>query len=269
MAAGALSWGVEPGGVMKDYFREVRIASAGQAAGRTTQATSSFRYYGAAANDLSPPSESGRGSRTASTGWYGKFGKRVLDVTLVTVSLPITLPLIALCALALALQGNLPFYKQLRLGRDGRQFSILKMRTMVKDAEARLRDLLSKNSELQKEWTATQKLKHDPRITPLGRFLRLTSLDELPQIWNVLRGEMSLVGPRPMMPEQLPLYGDARAYFALRPGITGVWQVSVRNEGSFASRAQADAEYRQGLSLGSDLALIWRTAGVVLKGTGY
>lgn len=269
MAAGALSWGVEPGGVMKDYFREVRIASAGQAAGRTTQATSSFRYYGAAANDLSPPSESGRGSRTASTGWYGKFGKRVLDVTLVTVSLPITLPLIALCALALALQGNLPFYKQLRLGRDGRQFSILKMRTMVKDAEARLGDLLSKNSELQKEWTATQKLKHDPRITPLGRFLRLTSLDELPQIWNVLRGEMSLVGPRPMMPSQLSLHENSQAYFSVRPGLTGIWQVSCRNERGFRHRAETDAVYVENLSLWGDLKVIWRTIGVVARCTGY
>lgn len=205
----------------------------------------------------------------AGGGAYAGGGKRGLDVLLVLLSLPVVLPLIALCAAALALEGGRPFYTQARLGRGGQVFRILKLRTMVRDADLLLQHYLDTDPALRREWEETQKLKNDPRITRVGRFLRATSLDELPQLWNVAKGDMSLVGPRPMMPEQLPLYGDARAYFALRPGITGAWQVSVRNEGSFASRAQADVGYKRGLSFAGDLSLIWRTVGVVLKGTGY
>lgn len=200
---------------------------------------------------------------------YAARGKRGLDLLLVLLGLPVVLPLIALCAAALWLEGGRPFYTQARLGRGGQTFSILKLRTMVRDADQLLQHYLDADPALRQEWDETQKLKNDPRITRVGRLLRATSLDELPQLWNVFMGDMSLVGPRPMLPEQLPLYGDARAYFALRPGITGAWQVSVRNEGTFASRAQADRTYWRKLSLAGDLALIWRTAGVVLKGTGY
>ncbi|WP_264212653.1 sugar transferase [Leisingera thetidis] len=210
-----------------------------------------------------------RAKRGAGGGTYAAAGKRWLDLLLVLLSLPLTLPLTALCAAALWLEGGRPFYTQARLGRGGQVFRILKLRTMVRDADALLQHYLDTDPALRREWDDTQKLKNDPRVTRVGRLLRMASLDELPQLWNVLNGDMSLVGPRPMMPEQLPLYGDAGAYFALRPGITGVWQVSVRNEGSFASRVQADSDYRLGLSLGRDLQLIWRTVGVVLKGTGY
>lgn len=140
---------------------------------------------------------------------------------------------------------------------------------MVRDADAKLEQYLAGSSQLRREWDETQKLKKDPRITPVGRVLRVTSLDELPQLWNVLKGDMSLVGPRPMMPDQLPLYGDPRAYFALKPGITGMWQVSARNESRFSYRAQIDSVYGQDLSLRTDLSLLLRTVGVVLRGTGY
>lgn len=209
------------------------------------------------------------GASRSGGGIYAPAGKRGLDLLLVLLSLPLALPLIALCAAALWLEGGRPFYTQARLGRGGQVFRILKLRTMVRDADALLQHYLAASPALRQEWQDTQKLKNDPRITPVGRLLRATSLDELPQLWNVVKGDMSLVGPRPMMPDQLPLYGDARAYFALRPGITGIWQVSVRNEASFASRVRADFEYRRGLSLSRDLDLIWRTFGVVLKGTGY
>lgn len=220
----------------------------------------------AALKNLAPARqpEPGTGSRA-----YAAGGKRVLDLLLVLLSLPVVLPIIALCAAALWLEDGRPFYTQARLGRGGQRFRILKLRTMVRDADQLLQHYLENDPALRREWDETQKLKNDPRITPVGRVLRATSLDELPQLWNVAAGDMSLVGPRPMMPEQLPLYGDASAYFGLRPGITGLWQVSVRNEGSFACRAQADADYRRRLSLGRDLALIWRTGKVVLKGTGY
>ncbi|EBA15976.1 bacterial sugar transferase [Roseobacter sp. SK209-2-6] len=200
---------------------------------------------------------------------YRSLGKRSLDLLLVILALPIALPLILLPALALWMEGGSPFYTQERLGRNGKRFRIYKLRTMVRNADCLLAECLKNNPEMRREWNETQKLKADPRITPVGRFLRMTSLDELPQLWNVFTGEMSLVGPRPMMPEQLPLYGDATAYFAVQPGITGLWQVSTRNESSFAFRAQADADYLRAFGLKQDISLIWRTVGVVLRGTGY
>ncbi|MEM7320677.1 MAG: sugar transferase, partial [Pseudomonadota bacterium] len=112
-------------------------------------------------------------------------------------------------------------------------------------------------------------IKDDPRITQVGSILRRTSLDELPQIWNILRGEMSIVGPRPMLPEQLPLYGPAEDYFAMRPGLTGSWQVSCRNQDSFSLRAKFDKTYAASVSLFGDVSLIYRTIGVVLRRTGY
>lgn len=202
-------------------------------------------------------------------GGYARAGKYVLDVALILLTAPLWLPIVAICALALWLEGGQPFYWQDRLGRGGARFRIVKLRTMVRDADARLAECLARDPALRAEWDATQKLKHDPRVTRVGAFLRATSLDELPQFWNVLRGEMSLVGPRPMMPEQLPLYGDPKAYFALRPGITGLWQVSARNESRFDYRATLDAVYLASLSPLRDLQLMLRTVGVVLRRTGY
>lgn len=118
------------------------------------------------------------------------------------------------------------------------------------------------------EWESTQKLKHDPRITRFGRFLRKSSLDELPQLWNVLKGDMSLVGPRPMLPEQRGLY-PGLAYYELRPGLTGTWQVSERNESTFSKRAEFDRGYFESLSFLGDLNVLARTVSVVLRGTGY
>jgi len=127
---------------------------------------------------------------------------------------------------------------------------------------------LRKDPEARREWDEAQKLKRDPRITRIGRFLRKSSLDELPQLWNVLKGDMSLVGPRPMMVDQEALY-PGRAYFELRPGITGPWQVSDRNESSFADRARFDNQYLDSLSLSVDLTILFRTVAVVLRCTGY
>jgi len=200
---------------------------------------------------------------------YANLGKRILDVALVLLTLPLTVPVILICALALWIEGGHPFYRQDRLGQHGRSFSIMKLRTMVRDADTQLEKYLAANPDMRREWDETQKLKQDPRITWVGKFLRASSLDELPQLWNVLIGDMSLVGPRPMMPEQLPLYGNATAYFALKPGITGVWQVSARNESRFSYRAQIDAAYGQELSMWADLSLMLRTVGVVVRGTGY
>jgi len=199
---------------------------------------------------------------------YARVGKRLLDLTLTLLTLPIALPIILLCAAALWIEGGQPFYWQARLGQGGRIFQMMKLRTMVRNADALLAEYLANDPAMRDEWNTNQKLRKDPWITAVGHFLRATSLDELPQLWNVLKGEMSLVGPRPMMPEQLPLYGDASCYLAVKPGITGLWQVSTRNEKGFSYRAQVDAVYCRTLSLGRDLMLIFRTVGVMARRTG-
>jgi len=201
-------------------------------------------------------------------GIYRTIFKRVLDISLILLSLPLVLPLILVLSFLVARDGNQPFYTQKRLGRNGRIFTLWKLRTMVANADEKLEGYLARNPEARREWDTSQKLKNDPRITRFGRLLRKTSLDELPQLWNVLIGDMSLVGPRPMMPEQRNLY-PGRAYFALRPGITGFWQVSDRNEGSFAGRARFDTEYNRALSFKTDMLVLLRTIHVVLRGTGY
>ncbi len=233
--------------------------------------------FSAEVGPLSPANSDGAGFRQGvqaafpvSTGdFYQRHGKRALDIVIVLATLPLTLPIIAIAAIALWIEGGFPLYRQQRLGRNGKSFAIYKLRTMVCDAEVRLAELLDRDPALKAEWDVTQKLKCDPRITPIGNFLRRTSIDELPQIWNVLVGDMSLVGPRPMMPDQLDLYGDPRAYFALLPGISGFWQVSDRNESHFTQRTDADWDYLRRVSLGVDLAVLAKTSLVVLRRTGY
>ena len=200
---------------------------------------------------------------------YRDVFKRVLDVAFVVLTLPFSLTLIGLCALALWLEGGNPFYTQARLGKNGRRFNIIKLRTMVQDADAVLEQHLSNDPEMRREWEVIQKLRNDPRVTPVGKLLRKTSLDELPQLFNVLAGQMSLVGPRPMMPSQLEMYGDPYHYFALKPGITGLWQVSARNSARFSFRNNVDGTYEQSLSLRLDLAILVKTIGVVLRPTGH
>lgn len=200
-------------------------------------------------------------------GFYRSGFKRVLDVVAVLAAAPIVLPVILLLALLVSLDGHSPIYRQERLGRGGRKFLLWKLRTMVPDADARLNQHLLEHPEARREWDAFQKLANDPRITPMGGFLRRSSLDELPQLWNVLRGDMSLVGPRPMMPQQRALY-PGHAYFMLRPGLTGLWQVSERNGSTFAERADYDADYERSLSLATDVRVLAETVGVVLRGTG-
>ena len=199
--------------------------------------------------------------------FYRDRAKRMLDLALVLASAPVTVPLIALMALLVSLDGATPFYRQQRIGRAGRIFSIWKIRTMVPEADAQLEAHLAADPDAAREWHSTQKLREDPRVTRVGAFLRKTSLDELPQFWNVITGEMSLIGPRPMMVEQAELY-PGRAYYALRPGITGPWQVSDRNDTTFAARAQYDQHYYEGLSLGVDASIFLRTFAVILLCTG-
>lgn len=203
---------------------------------------------------------------------YRAFGKRALDIVVVLMIAPIALPIILLSALIVGLRGGKGIYGQPRIGRDGRIFRCWKIRTMVPNANEALLRMLAKDPDLAREWQVNQKLEHDPRITPFGAILRKLSIDELPQLWNVLTGEMSLIGPRPFTPEQKVLYdgndADKRSYYRERPGITGLWQVECRNEGGFRDRVVFDEKYSDQLSFWLDLKIALLTVAAIARGTG-
>ena len=201
------------------------------------------------------------------TGIYGRIFKRALDIFLVLAAAPMVGPVILLLALLVRSDGGPAFYSQKRVGKDGKLFNLWKLRSMVVDADAALAGYLESDPAAKAEWDKTQKLKNDPRITRWGGVLRKSSLDELPQLWNVLRGDMSLVGPRPFLPEQTEMYPGG-AYFLMRPGLTCFWQTGDRNDSSFAARAIDDARYAREMSLGTDVSLIFKTFGVMLRQTG-
>ena len=200
-------------------------------------------------------------------GIYGRVLKRALDIAFVIVVAPIAAPLILFAAILVATDGHSPFFIQKRVGKFGRVFCMVKLRTMVPGADAVLAEYLGSNPEATAEWNHSQKLRIDPRITKVGRFLRKSSLDELPQLWNVLVGEMSVVGPRPITEAQRGLY-PGRSYYTLQPGITGLWQVSKRNDCSFEDRSVIDDQYATSLSFREDLRILVQTVGVVLRCTG-
>lgn len=177
--------------------------------------------------------------------------------------------LLAIVALIWRVDGAPVFFGHYRVGRGGRLFKCLKFRTMRLDAEAMLQRLLLEDEQARAEWERDQKLSHDPRITPIGLFLRKTSLDELPQLLNVVRGEMRLVGPRPVTPAELARYGHVRwHYFDVAPGITGLWQVSGRNLTTYEERVELDKRYVETASPWMDLKILLRTAVVVVTGHG-
>lgn len=195
--------------------------------------------------------------------------KRFVDVIGAIVLGLVFMPLIVVIVFMLRKNGGPVIYVHRRVGRGGRMFPCLKFRTMVPDADQALRALLERNPELQAEWVRDHKLRHDPRVTRLGRFLRRTSLDELPQLVNVLRGEMSLVGPRPVVREELLRYGkNVGTYLAARPGITGLWQVTGRNDTDYRRRVVLDTYYVRNQNLFLDLYILAKTTGVVLGGNG-
>ncbi len=166
--------------------------------------------------------------------------------------------------------GSPAIYKHTRVGRHGKEFSCLKFRSMVVDSDRVLSALLAKDPAAREEWEEFHKLRNDPRITRFGQFIRKTSLDELPQFWNVLLGDMSLVGPRPVVRKELEeRYGlHAPIYTSVRPGITGLWQISGRSNLSYAERVALDSHYVHNWSIGTDLIILFRTVSVVLRGTG-
>ncbi|MFK7752159.1 MAG: sugar transferase [Sedimentitalea sp.] len=195
--------------------------------------------------------------------------KRILDITLALALLPLLGPVIAVLWLLVRRDGGSGLFLHRRVGKDGQTFDCLKLRTMVPNAKAALAIHLACDAQAQREWARAQKLSDDPRVTRLGRVLRRTSLDELPQIFNVLRGDMSFVGPRPVTSEELMRYGGCvGSYLAIRPGITGLWQVSGRSGVGYAERVSLDFQYEQSVSLFQDLRILARTTSVVLGGTG-
>ena len=203
--------------------------------------------------------------------FYRGIGKRSFDILFLLLVLPFVLPVILILAVCVKLDGGPAFYAQKRVGRNGKIFQFYKLRSMRVNADEFLVQLCRENPEIAAEWNTYQKLRHDPRVTKVGHFIRKTSLDELPQLLNIFKGDMSFVGPRPFMPSQQVLYEAANglAYFEMRPGLTGPWQVSGRGESSFAARVRYDNFYHRRLSFLADLALVLRTFTVVLKSTGH
>ncbi|HAA33423.1 MAG TPA: galactosyl-1-phosphate transferase [Cyanobacteria bacterium UBA8553] len=197
----------------------------------------------------------------------GALAKRLFDVIFSLTVLILFSPVYLLLAMLIAISSPGPiFYVQERVGKNYRHFGCMKFRTMVINADEMLVDIMTNSPHLREEFEGNFKLKQDPRITWIGRFLRLTSLDEFPQFWNVLKGDMSVVGPRPLVPEELPKYGHHMdKILTIRPGITGLWQVSGRNDIPYNRRVQIDVYYVNFRNFWLDLWLIMKTLGVIVS----
>jgi Undecaprenyl-phosphate galactose phosphotransferase WbaP len=201
--------------------------------------------------------------------WPARLTKRLFDFLIAAILLVLLSPLMALIALTLKLEGGSVLFAHQRIGKNGRKFNCYKFRSMVPNAEEQLQKLLQQNVHLRDEWNKEHKLKDDPRISRMGDFLRRTSLDELPQLLNVLKSEMSLVGPRPIVKEELIKYGLEKSYYLMvRPGMTGLWQVSGRNDVDYETRVYLDAWYVKNWSLWYDLAILFKTIKVVFSRHG-
>jgi len=207
--------------------------------------------------------------RTDARSFYALHGKRALDLTLGLMLFVLALPLMCIVALAVLVTSGRPvLYGSERIGRDGRRFTMWKFRSMVRDADAVMERWQQTHPLLAKQYAKNYKLKHDPRITSLGNFLRKSSLDELPQFWSVLRGDMTLVGPRPYLPTLAPSPQTADAILALRPAITGPFQVNGRNTMTPQLRMALDAMYASNVTLRGDLSYLLRTVRPLLRWDG-
>jgi exopolysaccharide production protein ExoY len=198
------------------------------------------------------------------------LSKRLFDICVASVALVFFAPFLLLTALLiLVVDGGPVIFSHQRVGLGGREFGCLKFRTMCRDADARLADLLATDPIALAEWQANRKLTADPRLHVLGEFLRKTSLDELPQLWNVIRGDMSVVGPRPVVREEGAYYGwHFDDYMAVRPGITGLWQVSGRSDTTYDERVALDVTYVRSRSFLGDIAIVLKTVRVILGREG-
>ncbi|MGB3654930.1 MAG: sugar transferase [Rivularia sp. (in: cyanobacteria)] len=196
----------------------------------------------------------------------GEKAKRLFDIIFSLLVLILFSPVYLILALLVALSSDGPiFYVQERVGKNYKRFSCIKFRTMVTNADEILIQMMETSPQFQQEWKSNFKLKKDPRITTIGKFLRITSLDEFPQFWNVLKGDMSVVGPRPLVAEELPKYGcHINEILTIRPGITGLWQVSGRNDIPYPRRVQIDLYYVKFRSFWLDLWIVLKTIAVVV-----
>lgn len=196
----------------------------------------------------------------------GNLIKRIFDIVFALFILIVFSPLYLILMVLIALNSRGPiFYVQKRVGKNHQLFNCIKFRTMVNDADKILETMINDSDQMRQEFQASFKLKQDPRITTIGRFLRLTSLDEFPQFWNVLKGEMSVVGPRPLVPEELPRYGNKiNTVLKIKPGITGLWQVSGRNDIPYPKRIQIDVYYATSHNWLLDLWIVFKTIGVII-----
>lgn len=205
--------------------------------------------------------------RRAGMNWFARVAKDTWERAAAAIALVLALPVLGLIAVAIRLESPGPaFFRQTRVGRDGRPFTMVKLRTMWSDAESRLRHLQALN---EVDGGVLFKMRSDPRITRLGSFLRKYSLDEVPQLWNVVRGDMALIGPRPALPSEVESYDDiARRRLAVKPGITGLWQVSGRSDLPWSTAIRLDLHYVENWCLGLDLAIVARTVRAVVQHTG-
>jgi lipopolysaccharide/colanic/teichoic acid biosynthesis glycosyltransferase len=195
--------------------------------------------------------------------------KRIFDLVGASAAILVLSPLILTIVTFIYLSGGSPLFRHRRVGQLGISFDCFKFRTMVTNADEVLQNLLERDPIAREEWLRDHKLRDDPRVTPFGRFLRRTSLDELPQLWNVLRGDMSLVGPRPVVPDELRRYGRRVPIFlSARPGITGLWQISGRNDTDYRRRVALDVCYVRSRSVILDVYILWRTLRVVFATRG-
>lgn len=209
-------------------------------------------------NDFAQP-------KTGAISPFGGVAKRCFDLGLSLLLLPVAAAVAAPIACLVALNGGSPIYGHFRVGWNGQRFRCYKFRTMIMKAEDELQIILEQNSMARQEWLDRFKLENDPRVTPLGRWLRATYLDEIPQIWNVLRGDMSWVGPRPIVPAEMGKYAlYISSYLACRPGVTGLWQMMRRNDTTYAERVAFDVAYAGKWSVTRDVMILIRTIPHVL-----
>ncbi len=234
---------------------------------RTAAIEGSYSYTESVGHPLV---RSQRANRAPSDFFRYRIVKRCFDVLLVLISAPVTLPLLTIVSAVVMLSSRGPvFYSHRRIRRNGAFFSMWKFRTMCVNSAEVLEDYLARHPDAHVEWNQTHKLRRDPRITALGAFLRRYSLDELPQLWNVLMGQMSLVGPRPIVAAEVAKYGDSfDCYCRVKPGLTGLWQVSGRSELSYDARVALDCDYVKHWSLTKDLVILLKTFSSVVNQDG-
>jgi lipopolysaccharide/colanic/teichoic acid biosynthesis glycosyltransferase len=234
---------------------------------RTAAIEGSYSYPESTGRSLEKPQ---RVDNSPSELFRYRIIKRCFDVSLVVISMPVILVLLgAVAAVVMSSSPGPVFYSHRRIRKNGAFFSMWKFRTMCVNSAEVLDDYLARHPEAHAEWNETHKLRRDPRITPLGGFLRRYSLDELPQLWNVLVGQMSLVGPRPIVAAEVEKYGDCfECYCRVKPGLTGLWQVSGRSELSYDARVAIDCEYVGRWSLTKDVVILLKTFASVVNQDG-